>query len=304
MTLRESAYGTQPRDPATGASDNPRQSDDPRSSDNSKGSRDGVPEEESAFVDILGLRLSYGTKCVFDGLSCRFPRGKITTILGASGSGKSTLLKLVGRLSRPDYGDIWVGDEEITRMTERRARRFRRRIGMLFQAGALLDSLTVFENVALPLRENTDLTREEIAEEVQLQFDAVGLDDVGRLLPGELSGGMRKRVGLARAMITRPEILLVDEPFSGLDPIAIRMIEALLSDLRQRTGVTMVVVNHDIPSTMRMADWIVFIVGRKALSGSVEHMQSSRDPRLRAFLDAASPGKIDPSVWQGQESEL
>ncbi len=264
----------------------------------------GILEEEPSHVDVLGLQLAYGTNRVFAGLTCRFSQGEISTIIGASGCGKSTLLKLISCLIRPDYGDIWVGDEEVTCMPEPQARRFRRRVGMLFQAGALLDSMTVFDNVSLPLSENTDLTRQEIADEVHLQFEAVGLDKVDHLLPGELSGGMRKRVALARAMITRPEILLVDEPFSGLDPIAVRMVEALLLDLRERTGVTMIVVNHDIASTMRMADQIVFLVGHRALSGTVEEMQDSRDPRVRAFLDSASPGELDPSVWMGQESEL
>lgn len=264
----------------------------------------GILEAEPAHVDVLGLRLAYGSNRVFDGLSCRFGQGRISTIIGASGCGKSTLLKLISCLIRPDYGDIWVGDQEVTCMPESQARRFRRNIGMLFQAGALLDSMSVFDNVALPLLENTRLTPDEIADEVHLQFEAVGLENVDPLLPGELSGGMRKRVALARAMITRPEILLVDEPFSGLDPIAVRMVESLLLDLRERTGVTMIIVNHDIASTMRMADQIVFIVERKALSGSVDEMQASDDPRVRAFLDSASPGEIDPSVWMGQESEL
>ncbi len=264
----------------------------------------GILEEESAHVDVLGLHLAYGTNRVFNGLSCRFSQGRISTIIGASGSGKSTLLKLIACLIRPDYGDIWVGDQEVTCMPEPQARRFRRRVGMLFQAGALLDSMTVLDNVSLPLIENTDLTSTEITDEVHLQFEAVGLENVDHLLPGELSGGMRKRVALARAMITRPEILLVDEPFSGLDPIAVRMVEALLLDLRERTGVTMILVNHDIASTMRMADQIVFLIGRRALSGTVEEMQASQDPRVRAFLDSASPGELDPSVWMGQESEL
>jgi phospholipid/cholesterol/gamma-HCH transport system ATP-binding protein len=253
---------------------------------------------------VLGLHLAYGSNRVFEGLTCGFGQGKISTIIGASGSGKSTLLKLISCLIRPDRGDIWVGDQEVTCMPEPQARRFRRRIGMLFQAGALLDSMSVFENVALPLQENTRLTPDEIAEEVHLQFEAVGLKNVDPLLPGELSGGMRKRVALARAMISRPEILLVDEPFSGLDPIAIRMVESLLLDLRERTGVTMVLVNHDIPSTMRMADQIIFIVDKKALSGTVADMLHSQDPRVRAFIDSASPGEVDPSVWKDQESEL
>jgi phospholipid/cholesterol/gamma-HCH transport system ATP-binding protein len=261
-------------------------------------------DEEPAHVDVLGVRLAFGDRRVFDGLSCRLAEGKITCVIGASGSGKSTLLKMIACLLKPDHGDIWVGDQEITCLPEPRAARFRRRIGMMFQAGALLDSMSVFDNVSLPLREGTHLSSEEIAEEVHLQFEAVGLDNVDALLPGQLSGGMRKRVALARAMISRPEILLVDEPFSGLDPIAVRTVEALLVDVRERTGVTMIVVNHDIPSTMRMADQIVFLVERRAVSGSVDEMQNSDDMRVRAFLDAASPGEVDPSLWHGQESEL
>jgi phospholipid/cholesterol/gamma-HCH transport system ATP-binding protein len=160
---------------------------------------------------------------------------------------------------------------------------------MMFQGGALLDSLSVFDNVALPLREHRDLREPEIAERVHAQFEAVGLRNVDELLPGQLSGGMTKRVALARAMIGEPDILLADEPFSGLDPLAIRMIEALLVETNQRTGITMILTNHDIPSTMRMADQVAFLVDGAAVTGTVKEIQESIDPRIQAFLRAAGP---------------
>lgn len=246
-----------------------------------------------AHVDVISVRLSFGARRVFDGLSCRFPQGKLSVILGASGAGKSTLLRMISCLERPDYGDIWIGDNEVTCMPERQARRLRRKIGMMFQGGALLDSATVFENVALPLREHTKLSNAEIADRVHQQFEAVGLDNVDRLLPGQLSGGMVKRVALARAMIREPEILLCDEPFSGLDPLAVRLIEALLIEVNRRTGVTMIITNHNIPTTLRMADEVVFVVDRAAVCGPVKEIQNSIDPRIHEFLSAASYGDLD-----------
>jgi len=261
-------------------------------------------DEEPAHVDILSLRMGFGNRPVFDGMSCRFPEGKITCILGASGSGKSTLLRMMACLLKPDFGDIWVGDKEITCLPESDAVRFRRRIGMLFQGGALLDSMTVFDNVALPLRENTNLTEQEIADEVHLQFESVELEDVDHLLPGELSGGMRKRAALARAMIGRPEILLCDEPLTGLDPIGVRVVENLLVELNKRTGVTMIIANHHINATLRMSDQIVFVVGQASVCGSPQEFRESIDPRVRGFIDAASAEQMDARRWEGQESEL
>ncbi len=250
------------------------------------------PDQGQAHVDIISVRLSFGDRQVFDGLSCRFPQGKLSVILGASGAGKSTLLRLITRLQRPDYGDIWIGDDEITCMPERQARRTRRKIGMMFQGGALLDSMSVFDNVALPLREHTNLSEPVITRLVRNQFEAVGLDAVDGLLPGQLSGGMTKRVALARAMITEPEILLCDEPFSGLDPLAVRLIESLLVELNRRTGVTMILTNHNIPTTLRMADEVVFVVDHAAVCGPLSEIQGSIDPRLHKFLEAAGVGPV------------
>ncbi len=244
-------------------------------------------EEVPAHVDILNLRLHFGDRTVFDGLSCRFPQGKITVILGASGGGKSTLLRTIACLQQPDWGDIWVGDKEVTSMHRHQAQQFRRRIGMMFQGGALLDSLTVYDNVSLPLREHTKMTEDEIRETVQHQFTAVGLKNVDQLLPGQLSGGMMKRAALARAMILEPEILLCDEPFSGLDPLAVRLIENLIVETNQRTGVTILMTSHHMGSTMRMADQVVFLVGGAAICGPTKEIQTSVDPRIRSFLRAS-----------------
>jgi phospholipid/cholesterol/gamma-HCH transport system ATP-binding protein len=255
-------------------------------------STDPDPGEPPVHVDIMALRHRFGPKVIFDGLSCRFGQHEITCILGASGVGKSTLLRMMATILKPESGDIWVGDEEITCMPEWQARRFRRRIGMMFQGGALLDSMTVFDNVALPLREHNSMGESEIADRVHEQFKAVALDVADDLLPAQISGGMRKRLALARAMVTEPEILLVDEPFSGLDPPSIRTVEALLRETEQRTDVTMVLTNHDIPSTMRLADRVIFLVGLAAVSGSVEEFRNSSDSRVAAFLRAAAAGPL------------
>jgi phospholipid/cholesterol/gamma-HCH transport system ATP-binding protein len=243
---------------------------------------------ETTHVDILFLRYAIGEKKVFDGLSCRLAQSKITVVLGASGCGKSTLLRMIACLQKPQWGDIWVGDQEITCMPEEQCVRFRRKIGMLFQGGALLDSMSVFDNVALPLREHTKTPESQIADLVHEQFDSMGLKNVDALLPGQLSGGMRKRVALARAMILHPEILLCDEPFSGLDPVAVRMIEDLLIDVTKRVGITMVVTSHDIGSTMRMADQVVFLTDGAAVCGPTQEILRSRDPRIVGFLEAAT----------------
>jgi phospholipid/cholesterol/gamma-HCH transport system ATP-binding protein len=243
-------------------------------------------------VEVEDLCLAFGDNVVFDTLSCRFLYDQISVIMGASGCGKSTLLRSIALLQKPDHGSIRVGKEDITGLTGKEARRYRQRIGMMFQHGALLDSMSVFDNVALPLREHTRMGPGEIADAVHEQLEAVGLKNVDALLPGELSGGMKKRVALARAMINRPEILFCDEPVSGLDPLAVRMIEALLVDVSQRTRVTMIITSHHISSTMRMAGHIVYMIGGKAVSGTPDEIQRSSDPRLRAFLDAAKPGPL------------
>jgi len=179
-----------------------------------------------------------------------------------------------------------VAGEEVTQLPQREIFRMRERIGMLFQGGALLDSMSVFDNVALPLREHTRLSEEDIAAEVGRRLTAVGLPDTQDLFPRHLSGGMLRRAALARAIVTDPEIVLCDEPFSGLDPVNVRRIERLLTELSHKLGLTLVVTSHHIPSSLRMADRIVFLVDGEAISGTPDELRASRDERVTGFLEA------------------
>jgi phospholipid/cholesterol/gamma-HCH transport system ATP-binding protein len=245
-------------------------------------------------VRFDGVHLRRGERRVFDGLSCGFLRSQITVVLGGSGAGKTTLLRLIGGLSRPGSGSIYVADQDVTRLSERELFRTRARIGMLFQGGALLDSMTIFENVALPLREHTQLSEHDIAAEVSRRLVAVGLPDTEKLYPRELSGGMNRRAALARTIVTDPEIVLCDEPFSGLDPINVRRIEALLVDLNRRLRLTMIITSHHLASSLRMADRIVFLVDGRAIAGTPQDLLRSTDQRVLDFLRADSDGP-DPT---------
>jgi phospholipid/cholesterol/gamma-HCH transport system ATP-binding protein len=248
-------------------------------------------------VLLEDVHLSLGERSVFRGLDCRFPRGKISVILGGSGVGKSTLLRAIGGLVRPQRGHVWVAGEDVTRLPERELYRVRERIGMLFQYGALLDSMTVFDNVALPLREHTRLSEHDIREEVRRRLEGVGLVDTERLLPRELSGGMRRRAALARAIVSDPEIVLCDEPFSGLDPVNVRRIEKLFVSLNRHLGISLLVTSHHIPSTLRIADQIVFLVDGEAVCGPAEALRQSADRRVARFF--AAELDPDPDVENG-----
>ena len=238
---------------------------------------------QGPHVELRGVRVRFGRRPVFDELDCAFPRGRITIVMGGSGTGKSTILKLIGGLIRPDAGQVFVAGEETTRLRDVELNRVRRRLGMLFQDGALLDSMTVFDNVALPLREHTDLSAAEIAEEVERRLSAVGLEDVSDLLPGQLSGGMLRRVGLARAIVMDPEILLCDEPLSGLDPPNVHRIQHLMTDLNRKLGLTLIVCSHHLVS-VHMADQLVLLMGRRAVCGTPDELASSPDPEVSGFL--------------------
>jgi phospholipid/cholesterol/gamma-HCH transport system ATP-binding protein len=248
-------------------------------------SESGAQEFRIAFD---GVHLRLGERCIFDELSCGFPRSRISVILGGSGAGKSTLIRMIGGLQRPDSGSVRVAGQDITAFSEPELYKVRDRIGMLFQGGALLDSMTVFENVALPLREHTHLSDADIQAEVNRRLTAVGLAEEGHFYPRELSGGMGRRAALARAIVTDPEILLVDEPFSGLDPINVRRIEALLVDLNRHLDLTLVVTSHHIASSLRMADRLIFMVDGTVIAGSPADLLKSEDERIVEFLSADS----------------
>jgi len=240
---------------------------------------------DAPHIALGDVHMAFGERVVFRGLSCSFPRGKVSVVLGGSGSGKSTILRLIGGLVRPRAGRIVVAGEDVTRLSERRLYDVRRKIGMMFQGGALLDSLTVFDNLAFPLREHTHMKGEAIAEAVHERLEAVGLTDVDALLPGQLSGGMMKRVALARAIIRKPEILLCDEPFSGLDPPSVRLVVSLLVDINRRFDITLVVVSHHIKSTMQFADRVLLLLPHGAVEGAPAELARSTDPRIAAFLN-------------------
>lgn len=238
-----------------------------------------------AHVRFEHVRMGFGKRTVFDDLTCGFPRGKISVLLGGSGSGKSTLLRLLGGLIRPPGGRIFVGDDEVTNASEDTLYAIRSKIGMLFQGGALLDSLTIFDNLALPLREHTDMSGDQIAEAIQAQLVAVGLEKIDHLLPGQLSGGMLRRASLARAILRKPEILLCDEPFSGLDPSSVKRIEMLLARINRERGITVLVVSHHIASTLRLADHALLLLPGRSVEGKPADLRRSEDAEVADFFD-------------------
>jgi phospholipid/cholesterol/gamma-HCH transport system ATP-binding protein len=225
-------------------------------------------------------------------------------VLGGSGAGKTTILRLIGGLVQPQRGKVWVAGTEITRLSERELYRVRAKLGMMFQGGALLNSLTVFDNLAFPLREHARLSEEEIAARVHRTLEAVGLRDVDALLPAELSGGMVKRVALARAILMDPEILLCDEPFSGLDPISVKRIEALLRRINRERQITLIVSSHHIPSTLRMADQVALLFDHRVVIGPPRELAHSPDPQIAEFFDeevredrVAEPQHVPTARW-------
>lgn len=243
---------------------------------------------EDPRIAFAGVCLNFGARSVFRDLDCVFGAGRIAVVLGGSGAGKSTLLRLIGGLLRPDAGTVRVAGEVVNQLPERRLFAVRQRIGMLFQGGALLDSMTIGENVALPLREHSALGEAQIAAEVARRLASVGLPGTEALYPRQLSGGMARRAALARAIVTDPEILLCDEPFSGLDPINVRRIEKLLVELNRTLGLTMVITSHHLASSLRMADRIVFLVDGHAVTGTPNDLLHSADRRIVEFLAADS----------------
>ena len=244
-------------------------------------------------VVLAGVHMAFGPRRVFGALSCSFPRRQISVILGGSGSGKSTILRLIGGLVRPQAGTILVEGEDVTRLSETQLYGVRKKLGMMFQGGALLDSLTVFDNLALPLRERTTLGEAEVTAAVHDRLTAVGLSNVDALLPGQLSGGMVKRVALARAILMKPVILLCDEPFSGLDPVSVKLIEELLVRINRTLDMTMLIVSHHIATTMRMADRVTLLLPDGVREGSPAELRRSADPLVAGFLNEDADGALE-----------
>ncbi len=238
-------------------------------------------------VELRGLRKAFGARVVFDDLSLDIRRGETITIIGASGSGKSVLLKTILGLVAPDGGAVRVEGRDLVGLDETARLTACRRISMLFQANALFDSLTVAENVAYPLRHQPGFPPADVAARVAESLALVGLPDVEEMMPSELSGGMKKRVALARAIAPRPQVVLYDEPTNGLDPVNTRRIDELIRSVQRRFEVTQVVVTHDLPSAFLVSDRVAMLeAGRIRTVDAVEPFRRTRDPVVRAFVDA------------------
>jgi phospholipid/cholesterol/gamma-HCH transport system ATP-binding protein len=248
------------------------------------------------FVEFRGVNKAYGTKQVLRGADLKVYRGEVLVILGGSGSGKSVTLRHMLGLEAPDTGRVIVEDEDITDHPEEELYRVRKKFGMLFQSGALFDSMTVFENVAFPLREHTEMSEEEIGRAVREKLGLVNLPNTENLMPVDLSGGMRKRVGLARSIVLDPKMILYDEPTTGLDPITAQKINELIIDLQSKLNVTSVVVTHDIQSAFSVGDRIAFLnKGVFEWVGTMEEARNADHPVLREFLKASAVTAAQPS---------
>ena len=245
------------------------------------------------MIRLSGVTKSFGSQLVLDGVDLEIATGRITAVIGPSGEGKSVLLKQMIGLLRPDAGSVLVDGEDITRLGRAGLNRVREKFGMLFQNAALFDSLTVFENVAFPLQEKTRLSATEIAERVQDALSHVGLSGVEAKYPDQLSGGMKKRVGLARALLMDPRIILFDEPTTGLDPVICRAIHQMIKDTHQKFGYTAVVVSHEIPEIFDISDTVAVLYrGKIIASGTPDEIQCSEHPVVRQFISGSLDGPI------------
>ena len=245
------------------------------------------------LIEVRDLHFAYGQRTVLEGLELDIPRGKVVAILGSSGCGKTTLLQLIGGALRPSRGSVSVCGQDVHQLDHDALYRLRRQIGMMFQKGGLFSDLTVFENIAFPMREHTQLPEAIISDLVKMKLHAVGLRGAHRLYPTELSGGMARRVALARAIALDPDLVIYDEPFAGLDPITLNVICNLIRELNDALGGTSVVVTYDVPEAVKLADYLyVMGDGRIVGHGPTQEMLDSADPFVRQFLHAQPDGPV------------
>jgi phospholipid/cholesterol/gamma-HCH transport system ATP-binding protein len=257
--------------------------------------------QRDTFVRVRGLTFARGSRVVFDRVNMDIPRGGVTAIMGPSGSGKTTLLKLIGAQLVPEAGRIDVDEQDVHALTRGELFALRRRIGMLFQSGALLTDLDVFENVAFPLREHTALPEALIRQLVLMRLESVGLRAARRLMPAELSGGMARRVALARALVLDPDMILYDEPFTGQDPISMGVLMQLIREVNDALGLTSIVVSHDVAETLAIADYGYLIADGEVVGrGTPEELRASRSPWIRQFVHALPDGPV-PFHYPGPE---
>jgi phospholipid/cholesterol/gamma-HCH transport system ATP-binding protein len=252
-----------------------------------------MSQTQTNLVEVRGVSFSRGERRIFDEITLSVPRGKISAIMGPSGIGKTTLLRLIGGQIPPDTGEILFDGENIPAMSRSRLYQVRKRMSMLFQSGALFTDLTVFENVAWPLREHTRLPEALLHSTVMMKLEAVGLRGAASLMPSELSGGMARRAALARAIALEPDLIMFDEPFVGQDPITMGVLVKLISELNSSLGVTCIVVSHDVPEVLSIADHAWIIADRRVVAeGSPQSLADNQDPRVRQFLDGIADGPV------------
>ncbi|PKF50832.1 phospholipid ABC transporter ATP-binding protein MlaF [Enterovibrio nigricans] len=245
------------------------------------------------LVEVRELTFSRGERMIFDNVSLTVPVGKVTAIMGPSGIGKTTLLRLIGGQLLPESGDVMFGGQNIPTLSRSRLYEVRKRMSMLFQSGALFTDMTVFENVAFPLREHTELSESLIKTIVLLKLEAVGLRGAADLMPSSLSGGMARRAALARAIALDPELIMYDEPFVGQDPITMGVLVSLIRNLNQALGLTSIVVSHDVPEVMSIADHVYLLANGKIIaSGSPQSLRENDDPRVVQFLKGDADGPV------------
>jgi len=251
-------------------------------------------------VEVRDLRKRFDHQQVLDGITLDFPAGQITTIVGPSGSGKTVLLKNLNLLLRPDSGTIVIDGVDVTKISGRSLDAVREKLGMLFQSGALFDSMSVFDNVAFPLVEKTRQTREEIADRVRETLQAVGLDGMDNKFPSQLSGGMQKRAALARALVHRPKILMLDEPTTGLDPTRTAAIHELIRRTQIDFHLTVVMVSHDVPAVFKICDRVAFLHnGKTRLNGTVDEVMAADDEIFKRFLAGKAAGEENETALAG-----
>jgi phospholipid/cholesterol/gamma-HCH transport system ATP-binding protein len=245
------------------------------------------------YVSIENLSFSRGNRKIFDDINLVIPKGKVTAVMGPSGTGKTTLLKLIGAALFPETGRIMIDGHDIHKLNRQQLLEQRKDIGLLFQTGALFTDLTVYENVAFPLREHTDLVESMIHDLVLMKLEAVGLRGAHNLMPSELSGGMTRRVALARTIIMDPKLILYDEPFTGQDPISMGMLVSLIKELNQVMTLTSVIVSHDVAETLGIADYVYILSGGKVVGqGSPYELKNSTDPYVVQFLEGKADGVV------------
>jgi phospholipid/cholesterol/gamma-HCH transport system ATP-binding protein len=256
------------------------------------------------LVELRDIRFGYGERVILDGITLTVPRGKVTALMGASGGGKTTVLRLIGGQYRAQSGSLTFDGQEISTLDQAGLYAVRRRMGMLFQFGALFTDLSVFDNVAFPLREHTDLSESMVRDIVLMKLEAVGLRGARDLMPSEVSGGMARRVALARAMALDPQLVMYDEPFAGLDPISLGTAARLIRQLNDTLGLTSVIVSHDLDETFHIADQVIVLAnGKIAAQGTPDEVRHSTDPLVHQFVSAAPEGPVrfhypGPSVAQ------